>query len=103
MELKVSKDSFIQEFKKIRKFENVAPKDRSQGFMYLHNSTTKRLAEGGCIEFTEIDFTKFTNEDLEEYMNYYSEVIEPKVCAINKLYEILRKAESVFSPKKSYF
>lgn len=103
MELQLAKDSFIDEFKKIRKVETIKPKDRTKGFMYLHNSTTKRLANGGSLEFKDIDFTKFTNEDLEDYMEYYNIMLEPKINMIRKLFDIMNKAETVFSPEKRYY
>lgn len=103
MELQLDKVSFIDEFKKIRKVENIEPKDRTKGFMYLHNSTTKRLANGGSLEFKDIDFTKFTNEDLENYMDYYNIMFEPKINMVEKLFHIMNKAETVFSAKKRYY
>ena len=103
MEVQLAKENFIEEFKKIRKVENIKPKDRSKGFMYLHNSTTKRIANGGKLEFKDIDFAKFTNKDLEDYMEYYNIMLEPKINMIRRLLDVMDNAESVFSPKKRYY
>lgn len=103
MEVQLAKESFIEEFKKIRNVENIKPKDRSKGFMYLHNSTTKRIAKGGSLEFKDIDFAKFTNKDLEDYMEYYNIMLEPKINMIRRLLDVMDNAESVFSPKKRYY
>lgn len=103
MELQLNKVSFIDEFRKVRNIENRKAKDRTEGFKYLHNSTTKRLAEGVDFSMKDIDFTKFTYEDLEEYMQYYESVLEPKVNKVENLFKALRHAETVFSPGSRYY
>ena len=67
MELQLNKTSFIDEFRNVRSIENRKAKERSEGFKYLHDSTTKRLAEGVGFSIKDIDFSKFTYDDLEEY------------------------------------
>ena len=100
MEVQFNKLSFIDEFKTVRNIENRKAKDRTEGFNYLHNAITKRLAEGGKIEMKKIEFSKFTNDDLEEYMQYYETVLEPKLSMIRALFNAMNRAESLFSNNK---
>lgn len=100
MELQVNKLSFIDEFKTVRNIENRKAKERTAGFNYLHNATTKRLAEGGKIEIQKIDFSKFTSDDLEDYMQYYETVLEPKLSLVRELFDVMNRAESLFSNNK---
>ena len=46
----------------------------------------------------DIDFAKFTNKDLEDYMEYYNIMLEPKINMIRRLLDVMDNAESVFSP-----
>lgn len=103
MELQMNKVSFMDEFRKVRSIENRKAKDRTDGFKYLHNSTTKRLAEGVDFSMADIDFTKFTYDDLEEYMQYYENTLAPKIEKVEGLFKALRHAESVFSPGSRYY
>lgn len=103
MELQLNKVSFIDEFTKVRSIENRKAKDRSDGFKYLHNSTTKRLAEDGELSIADIDFTKFTYDDLEEYMQYYENMLAPKIEKVEMLFRALNQAKSVFSPGRHYY
>ena len=36
-------------------------------------------------------------------MEYYNIMLEPKINMIRKLFDIMNKAETVFSPKKRYY
>lgn len=103
MELQLNKVSFIDEFRKVRNIENRMAKDRTEGFKYLHKATTKRLAEGVKFSIKDIDFTKFTYDDLEEYMQYYEKTLAPKIEKVEGLFKVLRHAESVFSPGNHYY
>lgn len=103
MELQLNKVSFIDEFRNVRSIENRKVKERSEGFKYLHDSTTKRLAEGVKFSIKDIDFSKFTYDDLEEYMQYYENVLAPKIKKVETLFSALRKAETVFSPSNQYY
>lgn len=103
MELQLNKVSFIDEFRNVRNIENRQAKDRTEGFKYLHDSTTKRLAEGVEFSMEDIDFTKFTYEDLEEYMQYYEKNLDPKIKKVEALFKALRNAESIFSPGNRYY
>lgn len=103
MELTLNKVSFADEFKKVRNTHEVKAKDRSEGFKYLHNMTTKRFAEGGEFSIGLLDFTKFTMKDIEDYMEYYNESLLPKISTANALFKALSEAGSVFSPKKRFY
>lgn len=100
MELELNKTSFLEEFTRVRSIENRKAKDRSEGFMYLHKVTTKKLAKGKDIDIGKIDFTKFTYEDLEEYIEYFDNFVAPKISKIDSFFNIVKSAESVFSSEK---
>ena len=103
MELQVNKTSFVDEFITVRNIEKRKAKERTKGFNYLHNATTKRLAEGEKLEIQKIDFSKFSYKDLEDYLEYYNNNLGPKVEKVNELFIILKKAEVVFSPNKVFY
>ena len=103
MELVINKVSFADEFKKVRNTQEKKAKERTEGFIYLHNMTTRRFAEGGEFNIGLLDFTKFTMADIEEYMEYYNENLLPKVATAGKLFKVLNEAGAVFSPKKTYY
>ena len=103
MEVAVNTESFLEEFKKLKSIEKRKGTPRSAGFLYLHNTTTNRLANGGDVEIQKLDFTKFTNQDLEDYIQYYEEQLSPKVDSVRKLFGIIKNAESIFSPGKTYY
>lgn len=103
MELEIRKDSFIDEFVNVKNMGNRTVYNRTEGFMYLHNSTTKRLTNGKNFEVADIDFSKFTTDDLTEYLRYYRNVLEPKINMVRDLFKVLDNAESIFSVKKRYY
>lgn len=103
MNLELNKTSFLDEFTRVQSIENRKAKERSEGFKYLHRVTTKKLAKGKSINIGEIDFTKFTYEDLEEYIEYFDNFIAPKIVKIENFFSIVKQAESVFSPTKCYY
>ncbi|MBS7297629.1 MAG: hypothetical protein KIG65_00950 [Eubacteriales bacterium] len=69
--------SFLNEFLRLKKVGGIYAKDRSKGFRYLHNTITKRLAEGCEFKIGDLDFSRFTEDDLSEYMRYYERHLEP--------------------------
>lgn len=103
MELQINQENFLSGFKKLQNVENRKAKERSEGFRYLHDMTTKRLAEGGEFELGSLDFSQFTYDDLNEYLEYYEQVLRPRLDAANKLFQVIRQAGSVFSPDKRYY
>lgn len=103
MEREINKDSFLDEFRKARDIGNRKAKDRSPGFVYIHTATVKSLAEKGEFKVGDIDFSRFTAEDLAEYMEYYEHTLAPKVSLANKLFSTLRSANTVFAPSKSCY
>ena len=46
MELEINKNSFLKEFTDVHNMGNRTIRKRSEGFMYLHNMITKKLADG---------------------------------------------------------
>lgn len=103
MEIKLNTESFLNDFTTVRNIGNRKAKERSEGFMYLHESTTKRLALGDGFEMSDIDFTKFTNDDLKEYMHYYQTTLEPRIKMVKDLFGLMDKAKTVFSKQKQFF
>lgn len=103
MEQILDKVSFIDEFTKIRNMPVKKAEEHTEGFRYIHEMTTKKLATGDDFKIGSLDFSKFTYNDLEEYMEYYNEILEPKVKTASELFRIIRNAGSVFSPEKKFF
>lgn len=103
MELQINQENFLSGFTRLQNIENRKAKERSDGFRYLHDTTTKRLAEGEKVEIDSLDFSKFTYEDLNEYLEYYEQILQPRIDAANQLFHVIRQADSVFSPDKRYY
>ena len=103
MELQINKENFLSGFVKLQNVENRKAKERSEGFRYLHDMTTKRLAKGREFKIEDLDFSKFTYDDLNEYLKYYEQILSPRLDAANQLFGIIRQAGSVFSPDRRYF
>lgn len=103
MELQINQENFLSGFTKLQNVENRKTKERSEGFRYLHETTTKRLAEGEEFKLGNLDFSKFTYDDLNEYLEYYEQVLQPRIDAANQLFHVIRQAGSVFSPDKRYY
>ena len=102
MELAINKENFLEEFLKLKSIENRKAENRSEGFKYLHEATTQKIAEGKEFKVGDIDFRKFTYADLEEYLEYYEKNLEPKIKKANSFFEVLKKAAPIFSPAKFY-
>ena len=77
MSKKSKKRSLLDEFVKIKKVDGICVRDRSKGFRYLHNTITKRLALGENFVMGNLDFSKFTIHDIDEYLTYYTGYLEP--------------------------
>ncbi len=103
MELELNKVSFIDEFRKVRNIENRKAKDRTEGFLYIHNCTTKALADGHEFKVGDLDFSKFTYNDLQDYIEYYNDNLEPKISSVSLLFKILHEAESVFVKERKFY
>ena len=96
------KRSFLDEFVKVKKVDGICVKDRSKGFRYLHDTITKRLALGESFKIGNLNFSKFTDEDIEEYFSYYSNYLEPIAKeSASILYKIF--SETSKFPKKKNF
>ena len=103
MKITIDKKSFLDEFTTVRSVENHKAKDRSEGFVYLHEKTTKSIANGEGFSMHNIDFTMFTYDDLLEYADYYRTVVEPKITLANSMFKAVTEAKSLFTPTKNYF
>ena len=103
MELRLNTENFLSDFTKVRNIGNRKAKERSEGFMYLHESTTKRLALGDGFEMSDIDFTKFTNDDLKEYMHYYQSTLEPKITMIKNCFCLANTVFALFIKLNKFF
>lgn len=102
MELEINKNSFLKEFTEVHNMGNRTIRKRSEGFMYLHNMITRKLAEGSGFKIGNLDFSQFTYDDMNDYIEYYNEYLEPKVRTANQLLNIFKNAESVFSTEKRF-
>ena len=103
MKLELQKTSFVDEFRKLHSIENHKACERTEGFNYLHDMTTGRLSQGESFSFTDLDFSRFTYDDLCDYMEYYEKYLPPKIDLANKLFSVLKTAGAVFSPDKRYY
>ena len=77
MSAKRKRRSFLDEFLRIKQVDGVYIKDRSKGFVYLHKVITKALAEGKEFKMGDIDFSRFTEDDICDYMSYYQCYLMP--------------------------
>ena len=103
MEMQLNKISFLDEFAKVQNIENRKARERTEGFRYLHNMTTKHMAEGGDLQLENLDFSKFTYADLTDYMEYYENTLAPKIQKANDLFKAIQQVSAVFSPGKRYY
>ena len=77
MAVRKKQKSFLDEFLHVKRVDGISIKDRSKGFLYLHDVITKTMAEGKDFKIGNIDFSQFTEDDLSEYMSYYAGYLEP--------------------------
>lgn len=103
MEMELKKESFLDGITKLRNIENRQPVKRSDGFVYLHDMITVRLAYGQKFSVGDLDFSKFTEDDLTDYVRYYQENLEPKIQKVSAFFEIVRRAAAVFSTGARYY
>ena len=94
--------SFLNEFLRLKKVDGIYAKDRSKGFRYLHNTITKRLAEGKEFKLGDLDFSKFTDEDIIDYFRYYENNLEPIANEANTLFYQINNDASVFPVRRQY-
>ncbi len=103
MEAQLNKESFLDGFKIKSSVKKPKVKQHTEGFVYLHDSIVNKLLGGESIDLDKLDFSKFTTDDLDDYVEYYGRYIEPKVRKAESLFKIIKKADEVFSPNKKYF
>lgn len=94
--------SFLNEFLRLKKVDGICVKDRSEGFRYLHNTITKSLAEGNEFKLGDLDFSKFTEDDLREYMWYYERHLEPMAVEGAALFRKISYDTVGFPMRKQY-
>ena len=94
--------SFLDEFLRLKKVDGIYAKDRSKGFRYLHNTITKRLAEGKEFKLGDLDFSKFTEDELSEYIWYYELHLEPMAVEGAALLNQIRCDTVKFPHRKQY-
>lgn len=101
MELELQKDSFLDDVRNIRSIRGKKP-ERSEGFIYLHQATTQKLFDdkGFCVK--DIDFSKFTYDDLKDYMQYYDEVLSERIRTAEKLFEAIEAMNAKFRSNVSF-
>ena len=102
MELELQKDSFLDDVRNIRSIRRKQTKEQSEGFLYLHDTITQSLFDGRGFVIDNIDFSKFTYEDLEEYQMYYEKHLSPRIMAAGALFSAVEEASAMFIPKNSF-
>ena len=102
MELELTKDSFLDDIRNIRSVRRKKEQERSEGFVYLHETITKSLFDGKgfCVE--DIDFSKFTYDELEEYTEFYNNHLSPRIRTAGALFGAVESASAMFVPKKNF-
>lgn len=103
MEMELKKENFLESITRLKNIENRKQAARTEGFLYLHNMITKRLAEGQGFIVGDIDFSLFTEDDLIAYMEYYSKTLEPKIKMVSEFFDVLKRAGTVFSEGRRYY
>ncbi len=103
MELELKKDSFLDDVRNIRSVRRSKQQpERSEGFLYLHNTITQSLFDGKGFHVEDIDFSEFTYEDLEEYKDFYNSHLSQRIKAAGTLFSAVEEAAALFVPKNSF-
>lgn len=102
MELELKKDSFLDDVRNIRSVRRSKQPEKSEGFMYLHNTITQSLFDGRGFHVEDIDFSEFTYDDLEEYKDFYNSYLSERISAAGALFGAVEKASAMFVPKNSF-
>lgn len=102
MELQLDKDSFLDDVRNIRSIRRKNEPERTEGFMYLHESITGSLFDGRGFQIENIDFSKFTSDDLYDYAAYYNDKISPKINTAGALFSAVESAQAMFLPKNNF-
>ena len=102
MELELDKDSFLDDVRNIRSIRRNKEQERTEGFMYLHESITGSLFDGKGFSVENIDFTKFTSDDLYDYATFYGDYISPRIKTAGALFSAVESAHAMFVPKNSF-
>ena len=104
MELEIDKESFLDDVRNIRSVRrNKAKPEHTEGFIYLHETITQSLFDGKEFTIEDIDFSKFTFDDLDEYRIFYNQHLSPKINAAGELFKGVQKAAAMFVPENSFY
>ena len=100
--MKGKQKSFLDEFLRIKKADGICVKDRSKGFRYLHRTITKRMAEGKDFKIGDLDFSKFTEDDISDYFKYYGNNLEPIAYEVKTLFYQITNDIADFPLRRQY-
>jgi hypothetical protein len=64
--------------------------DMSEGTAYLYNSVYRRLANGGTVKLSGLDFDAFEPEDVDSIKDLHAGVFEKNSYAADGIASILR-------------
>ena len=103
MELEIDKESFLDDVRNIRSVRRNRNAEHTEGFMYLHDTITQSLFDGKGFTIDDIDFSKFTYDDLDEYRTFYNQHLSPKITAAGALFNEVQKATAMFVPENSFY
>lgn len=102
MEMELNKQSFYDSIVKLRS-KPKKEKEYSKGFRYLHDTIIVQMVNGKDFKVGDLDFLKFTCDDLQDYIEYFEKTICPKLDSAGKLFDIIRRAKGIFSGKRTYY
>lgn len=103
MELELDKESFLDDVRNIRSVRRNKKAEHTEGFMYLHDTITQSLFDGKGFTIDDIDFSKFTYDDLDEYRSFYNKHLSPKITVAGALFNEVQKATAMFVPEKNFY
>lgn len=102
MEYVLEKESFLDDVRNIRSTRRKKQPERTEGFIYLHDTITKSLFDGKGFHIDDIDFSKFTFDDLCEYSEFYDSNLSKKIRVAGTLFGAVEKAGATFMQKHSF-
>ena len=103
MELELDKESFLDDVRNIRSVRRNRNAEQTEGFLYLHDTITQSLFDGKGFTIDDIDFSKFTYDDLDEYSTFYNTQLSPKITVAGTLFKEFQKAAAIFVPEKNFY
>lgn len=101
MEMQINKESFYDSITKLRS-KNKTEKEYSEGFLYLHENIILGTINGERFDISVLDLSKFTADDLQEYIQYYDNQIGPKLNMLGRLNSLIKNSIGIFSGERTY-